>query len=85
MKRFDYYFSRQAEQFVFYRIPKILFTDERFAGLSTDAKTLYGLLLDRMGLSRKNGWVDKHDRVYTYFTLNEIMDQLNCAKEKANK
>jgi len=85
MKPFEYYYGRQAEQFTFFRIPKILFSDERFMGLSTDAKILYGLLLDRMGLSRKNGWIDKQDRVYIYFTLEEIMEQLHCAKEKASK
>jgi len=85
MKPFEYYHSRQAEQFTFFRIPKILFSDERFMRLSTDAKILYGLLLDRMGLSRKNGWIDKQDRVYIYFTLEEIMEQLHCAKEKARK
>jgi len=85
MKPFEYYYSRQSEQFTFYRIPKALFTDERFGKLSSDAKVLYGLMLDRMGLSRKNGWIDKQDRVYIYFTLDEVMDQLHCGREKANK
>jgi len=85
MKPFEYYYSRQSEQFTFYRIPKALFTDERFGKLSSDAKVLYGLMLDRMGLSRKSGWVDKQDRVYIYFTLDEVMDQLHCGREKANK
>ena len=85
MSKFEYYYSRQAEQFTFYRIPKALFVDERFAGLSSDSKVLYGLMLDRMGLSRKNGWVDKQDRVYIYFTLDEVMEQLHCARAKANR
>jgi hypothetical protein len=85
MRKFEYFYGEQAEQFIFYRIPKALFTDERFSGLSYGAKLLYGLMLDRMGLSRKNGWIDKRNRVYIYFTLEEIMEQLHCAKEKANK
>jgi len=85
MSKFEYYYSRQAEQFTFYRIPKALFTDERFSKLSSDSKVLYGLMLDRMGLSRKNGWVDKLDRVYIYFTLDEVMEQLHCARAKANR
>ena len=52
----SYYYGYEAEQFSFYRIPKLLFTDSRFSGISTDAKLLYGILLDRMSLSMKNGW-----------------------------
>lgn len=48
-----------------------------------DAKLLYGLLLDRMGLSAKNGWYDEAGRVYIYYTLDEIQEDLNCGHEKA--
>ena len=82
---FKYFYSEQSEQFTFYRILKSLFTDQRFATLSSDGKVLYGLMLDRMGLSRKNGWVDKLGRVYIYFTLDEVMSSLSCAREKANR
>jgi len=82
---FEYYYSYQSEQFTFYRIPKSVFTDERFSALSSDSKILYGLMLDRMGLSRKNGWLDKLGRVYIYFTLDEVMSSLGCAREKANR
>ena len=82
---FKYFYFEQSEQFTFYRIPKSLFTDERFSVLSSDSKILYGLMLDRMGLSRKNGWVDKLGRVYIYFTLDEVMSFLGCAREKANR
>ena len=53
----SYYYGYEAEQFSFYRIPKLLFTDSRFAGISTDAKLLYGILLDRMSLSMKAGYI----------------------------
>ena len=80
-----YYYAKQSEQFTFYRIPKSLFADERFSTLSSDSKILYGLMLARMGLSRKNGWVDKLSRVYIYFTLDEVMSSLGCAREKDNR
>ena len=53
--------------------------------MSTDAKTLYGILLDRMGLSVKNGWLDEQGRVYIIFPVQEVMDALGCADNKATK
>ena len=81
----DYYYGDQAEQFSFYRIPKVLFTDKRFKDLSAEAKILYGLLLDRMSLSAKNGWLDQEGRVYIVYTVEDIMDALSCASQKAMK
>jgi len=85
MNQFSYFYTNQAEKFAFYRIPKTLFTDERFIKLSTEAKVLYGLILDRIGLSRANGLMDSLNRVYIYFTLDEIMACFHCAREKSNK
>jgi len=85
MSQFSYFYTNQAEKFAFYRIPKILFADARFSKLSTEAKLLYGLMLDRMSISRKNGLIDNLDRVYIYFTLYEVMECFHCAREKANK
>jgi len=85
MSQFSYFYNNQAEKFAFYRIPKTLFTDERFVNLSIEAKLLYGLMLDRMSISRMNGLIDSLDRVYIYFTLDEVMRCLHCAREKANK
>lgn len=81
--QFEYYSSQESEQFTFYRIPKALFTDPAFLDLSTDAKLLYGLMLDRIGLSVRSGWVDEQDHVYIYYTQGEIMDQLHCGHNKA--
>ncbi len=61
---YDYFYGQQAELFSFYRVPKVLFTDEKFSNISSDAKLLYGIMLDRMNLSAKNGWVDELGRVY---------------------
>lgn len=79
----DYFYGPQAEQFTFYRIPKALFREERFRSLSTDAKMLYGILLDRMSLSLKNGWLDDQGRGYIIFTIGEVMAHMGCANKKA--
>ncbi|WP_307255312.1 DUF6017 domain-containing protein [Moryella indoligenes] len=82
---YDYFYGAEAEQFSFYRIPKVLFTEERFRNISAEAKVLYGLLLDRMSLSAKNGWLDKENRVYIIFTIEDIMTAMGCADQKAGK
>lgn len=79
----DYYYGQEAEQYSFYRIPKALFTDERFRRISAEAKVLYGLLLDRMSLSVKNGWMDAENRVFIYFTLEDALELLCCGHTKA--
>lgn len=81
----DYFYGAQADQFAFYRIPKVLFTNERFKSISAEAKILYGILLDRMSLSRKNGWLDEQGRVFIIFTLDEVMEAIGCADQKATK
>ncbi len=85
LKDFNYYCGDESSQFSFYRIPRQLITGDRFRKLSTEAKLLYGLLLDRMGLSAKNGWYDERGRVFIYYTLEEIQEDLNCGHEKAVK
>ena len=82
---YDYFYGRQAEQFSFYRVPKILFTEDKFWNVSTDAKLLYGILLDRMNLSAANGWLDDEGRVYIIFTIDEIKSALGCAEKKSVK
>ena len=82
---FDYFYGQSGEMFSYFRVPKILFRDIKFKDLSTDAKTLYGILLDRMGLSVKNGWLDEQGRVYIIFPVQEVMDALGCADNKAAK
>ncbi len=83
--QFEYFYGSEAEQFSFFRIPKVLFADERFKGMSTDAKVLYGLMLDRMGLSAKNRWLDDENRVYIIYTMEDIIADLGCARQKAAK
>ena len=81
----DYFYGQTGELFSFYRIPKALFQEQRFQSLSTDAKTLYGILLDRMSLSAKNGWLDEQNRVFIIFTIEDGKRSLCCADNKATK
>lgn len=80
---FDYFYGDQSDLFTFYRVPKRLFTEPRFHNLSTESKTMYGILLDRMSLSAKNGWLDEDGRVYIIFTVQEIRESLSCGNKKA--
>lgn len=82
---FRYFYGNEADQYSFYRIPKLLFKNEYFKNLSSDAKILYGLMLDRMSLSIKNQWFDEQNRAYIYFSIEDIMELLNCGRNKAVK
>ena len=81
----DYFYGQAGELFSFFRIPKALFQEQQFQDLSTDAKTLYGILLDRMSLSVKNEWFDKKGRVFIIFTIEDVKRTLRCADNKATK
>ena len=80
---YSYYTSAQASQNTFYRLPRALYEKECFKCLSNDAKTLYALMLDRMSLSFANDWLDADDKVYVNYSLEDIMETLNCGKTKA--
>ena len=79
----NYFYGPQSDLFSFYRMPKVLFQYDRYKYLSAEAKVLYGLLLDRMDLSARNGWIDDRGRVYIIFTIEEVMEKLNCGNKKA--
>lgn len=81
--KFDYYYGSQADQFSFIRIPKAMLTEKTFSSLSLQAKMLYGILLDRMGLSMKNGWFDAENKVYIIYQIAEIQEDLGFSKKKA--
>lgn len=80
---FDYYYGKEADTFSFYRVPKILFSEAYFKGLSVEAKVLYGLMLDRMSLSMKNQWIDAEGKVYINFSVENIQEYMGCSKNKA--
>ena len=79
---FGYFYGDQSESYSFYRFPKQLLVGEQFKRLSMDARVLYGLMLDRMGLSAKNGWRDEQGRVYIYYTVAEIQEDFNCGHDR---
>ena len=81
--KFNYYYGSQADQFSFVRIPKVMLTEEAFSSLSIPAKVLYGVLLDRMTLSRKNAWFDEENRVFIIYQIGEIQEDLGFSKKKA--
>jgi len=83
--KLDYFYGNEADRFCFYRIPKVLFTKAYFAALSTDAKVLYGLMLDMMSSSRENRWIDTENRVFIQFSIQRAMAYLGCGKAKAIK
>lgn len=79
----DYFYGEQIDNFTFYRVPKVLFTDPGYRSLSAESKILYGLLLDRAALSTRNGWKDDQGRIFIYFTVKEVMAEMGCCKQKA--
>lgn len=82
---YPFHYGYEADSYTFYRVPKVLFTDPEFRALSTDARLLYGLLLDRMQLSVRNNWMDEDGRVYIFFTIGSIMEALACGNKKAGQ
>ena len=79
----DYLYDIEGDHYSFLRVPKILLQHEEYYGISAEAKLLYSLLLDRTGISRRNGWKDDQDRVYIIFTIDEIRESLSCGNKKA--
>lgn len=80
---YEYFYGQESESFSFYRVPRLLVTGEEYRQVSVEAKLLYGMLLDRMGLSARNGWYDEENRVYIYYTIEEICRDFNCGHDKA--
>ena len=81
----DYFSERDTIEYAFYRVPKALIQEPVYRSVSTDAKLLYGLLLDRMDLSMKKRWLDELGRVYLFYRIEAIQADLCCCKEKACK
>ena len=82
---YPYFKGLEADRYSFYRVPKALVKADLFQKMSGDAKLLYAVLLDRMSLSIKNGWQDKHGNAYIICTIEEVMDSIHCARQKAVK
>ena len=83
--QFDYFYEEQSESYTFYRTPKVFFTDERFKELSAEAKILYGILLDRVSLSKKNKWLDERGRIFVYMKISSIEEAIGRCHQKSCK
>ena len=83
--KYPYFRGLEADRYSFYRVPKALIKVDLFEKMSGDAKLLYAVLLDRMNLSLKNGWQDENGNAYIICTIDEIMDSIRCARQKAVK
>lgn len=81
----EYYYGSESEQYSFFRIPRLLIKDSRYRRLSNEAKLLYGLMLDRMSLSRRNGWLDEQNRAYIRYSIGDVCEDLGCSKNTATK
>lgn len=85
MIQFDYHYEQEADRYTFYRIPKALYQEEMFRTVSDGAKVLYGMLLELMGLSRQNGWIDELGRVYIRCGISRVKEMMSCSNDKAVK
>lgn len=82
-KTFNYYYGSQADQFSFIRIPRTLLIEKEFEDLPLEAKVLYGLLLDHLGIAYKNQWMDEQNRVYLIYQIKEIQEDMHVSKKRA--
>ena len=80
-----YYTKNDTEQFAFIKTPRFLFQDSKYITLSAMAKLMYGLILDRLSVSRKNNWIDRDGCVYIIYTVEETAKVLNCSEDTATK
>ncbi|MCR5108030.1 MAG: replication initiator protein A [Lachnospiraceae bacterium] len=80
---YEYFYGREADKFMFYRIPKLLFELDGLKDISVEAKIMYGMLLDRVSLSAENGWIDQAGRIYIIYTVSEAARYLGCSEKKA--
>lgn len=83
--KFDFYYGDESEQYSFYSVPKMFFTNDVFNGLSAMSKLLYSFLLDRMSLSRKRNWIDDKNRAYIKYSLKSICKDMNVSRNSAIK
>ena len=79
-----FYTLEEEQTMRFYQMPKALFNNERYKGLSLEAKATYSILRDRQDLSVKNGWADKQGFIFSYYTVVKLCEILEVANGKVN-
>lgn len=80
-----YIHKNELNQYIYVQVPMDLIVESCFAKISGDAKLLYGLLLNRTGLSIRNGWEDGNGRTYINYTVGDVMKDLHISHGKASK
>lgn len=83
MSQLSYFYGKEADQFSFFTVPKILFKDPEYKDMPCEAKMLYGMMLDRMSLSIENQWFDDQKRAFIKISEDFIMENLGCGRNKA--
>ena len=81
----NYFWGQDVEMSQFYRVPKALYTGEYFRGISFESKAIYGMMIDRVSLSIKNGWLDEDGKTYIHYSVADIMFDTGCGKNKVLK
>ena len=80
-----YFYEYEIDNYIYYKIPKPLFADEKYKDMLPLAKVLYGIFLDRNSLSKANGWIDDQGRVFFYYPIKEVMALLNISNKTVTK
>lgn len=81
----NYFYGQDVQMSQFYRIPKTLYSAECFKDVSFAAKAIYGMMIDRVGLSIKNQWLDEEGKTYICYSIEEIMEDSNCKRSSVIK
>ena len=48
-------------------------------------RLLYGILLDRISLSKKNGWIDSDGYIYIIYTIAELQELVRMSHTTVTK
>lgn len=78
-----YFHGNEMDQFIHIQVPIVLVKEKEFRGISASAMILYGLLLNRTGLSIRNDWLDENNRTYIIYTIENVKADLGIGKTKA--
>lgn len=69
----------------YYQMPRWLMQYAADKYLCCESVVLYTIMLDRVRMSRANGWQNENGEVYIYFKREQMMQLLNCKKDKLSR